>query len=364
MQAAPAPERAVQKPAKKPAAKKPPPKPSPIARALFGAATEPAPLAARSIGGYAKGCLAGGMSLPINGPNWQVMRLSRNRNWGNPRLLDYLERLASDARALDGWPGLLVGDMSQPRGGPMLTGHTSHQIGLDADLWLTPMPDRLLTQQEREDMSAVSMLKDPFAVDPAVFTLLHVKLIKRAASYPQVARIFVHPAIKKALCQQAAQVGKERAWLGKVRPWWNHHYHFHVRLACTPGMEGCENQKGVSGDDGCGQELVNWYAMLKKAAIEMAKPPKPGAKPWVGKPPLRMAQLPKECGTVLTSGGFEPPIPAEDGSAPATLPPAVLAAMATKDAGPLVPVLTPDQLRALTGEPGDGVPLPDRNPIR
>jgi len=353
---------AAAKPADKPAAKKkPPPKPSPIARELFGAASEPAPLAARSIGGYAKGCLAGGMSLPINGPNWQVMRLSRNRNWGNPRLLDYLERLASDARALDGWPGLLVGDMSQPRGGPMLNGHTSHQVGLDADLWLTPMPDRMLTEQEREDMSAVSMLKDPFTVDPAVFTLLHVKLIKRAASYPQVARIFVHPAIKKALCQMAPQVGKERAWLGKVRPWWNHHYHFHVRLACPPGMEGCENQKGVSGDDGCGQELVNWYAMLKKAAIEMAKPPKPGAKPWVGKPPLRMAQLPKECGAVLTSGGFEPPIPAE-GETP-TKPPAVLAAMASKDAGPLVPVLTPAQLRALTGE-GGGIPLPDRNPIR
>ncbi|MGH6830558.1 MAG: penicillin-insensitive murein endopeptidase, partial [Methylocella sp.] len=155
------------KPAAKPAAKKAPPKPkSPVARELFGAATEPAPLAARSIGGYAKGCLAGGVSLPINGPDWQVMRLSRNRNWGNPRLLDYLERLASDARALDGWPGLLVGDMSQPRGGPMLTGHTSHQIGLDADIWLTPMPDHVLTPEEREDMSAVSMLKDPFTVDP------------------------------------------------------------------------------------------------------------------------------------------------------------------------------------------------------
>jgi len=356
--ATPAPEKPVKKPAAKPSAKKPPPKPSPIARELFGAATAPAPLAARSIGGYAKGCLAGGVSLPINGPDWQVMRLSRNRNWGNPRLLDYLERLASDARAHDGWPGLLVGDMSQPRGGPMLNGHTSHQIGLDADIWLTPMPDHILTPQEREDMSAVSMLKDPFTVDPTVFTLLHVKLIKRAASYPQVARIFVHPAIKKALCQQAAQAGKDRAWLGKVRPWWNHHYHFHVRLACPPGMEGCEGQKGVSGDDGCGQELVNWYAMLKKAAIEMAKPPQPGAKPWVGKPPLRMAQLPKECGTVLTSGGFEPLIPAEAGMVPEALK-----AMASKDAGPLVPVLTPDQLRALTGE-GGGMPLPDRNPKR
>ncbi len=358
IQAAPAPERAVQKPAKKPTAKKPPPKPSPIARELFGAATAPAPLAARSIGGYAKGCLAGGLSLPINGPDWQVMRLSRNRNWGNPRLLDYLERLASDARAHDGWPGLLVGDMSQPRGGPMLTGHTSHQIGLDADIWLTPMPDRILTEQEREDMSAVSMLKDPFTVDPTVFTLLHVKLIKRAASYPQVARIFVHPAIKKALCQQAAQVGKERAWLGKVRPWWNHHYHFHVRLACPPGTAGCDGQKPVSGDDGCGQELANWYAMLKKAAIEMAKPPRPGAKPWVGKPPLRMAQLPKECGSVLTAGGFEPPIPKEGDV------PTALAAMATKDAGPPVPVLTDAQLKALTGNAAGDVPLPDRNPMR
>ena len=96
------------KPAVKPAAKKGPPKPKPPpARELFGAAPGPAPLASRSIGGYAKGCLAGGVSLPINGPDWQVMRLSRNRNWGNPRLFDYLERLASDARALDGWPGLL-----------------------------------------------------------------------------------------------------------------------------------------------------------------------------------------------------------------------------------------------------------------
>ncbi|MGA7457099.1 MAG: penicillin-insensitive murein endopeptidase [Methyloceanibacter sp.] len=352
------------KPVAKPAVKKPPVKKSPIARQLFGAAPGPAPLAARSIGGYAKGCLAGGVSLPINGPDWQVMRLSRNRNWGNPRLLDYLERLASDARALDDWPGLLVGDMSQPRGGPMLTGHTSHQIGLDADIWLTPMPDHIMTPQEREDMSAVSMLKDPFSVDPSIFTLAHVKLIRRAASYPQVARIFVHPAIKKALCQMAPQVGKDTSWLGKVRPWWNHHYHFHIRLTCPPGSEGCENQKPASGDNGCGQELTNWYAMLKKSAIEMAKPPVPGAKPWVGKPPLTMAQLPKECGTVLTSGGFEPPVPAE-GDASVT-PPAVLAAMATKDAGPPVPILSPAQLKELTGGGADpaGMPLPDRNPLR
>jgi penicillin-insensitive murein endopeptidase len=126
-------------------------------------------------------------------------------------------------------------------------------------------------------------------------------------------------------------------------------------------MEGCENQKAVAGDDGCGQELVNWYAMLKKAAIENAKPPAPGAKPWVGKSPTTMAQLPKECATVLKAGGFEPPIPVEGETLVRTE--AVLAALAAKDAGPPVPVLTPAQLAALTGA-GGGVPLPDRNPKR
>jgi hypothetical protein len=155
------------------------------ANLLFGSVPGPASLAARAIGSYARGCLAGAVSLPINGPDWQVMRLSRDRNWGHPRLLDFLERFANDARHLDHWPGLLVGDMSQPRGGPMVTGHSSHQIGLDVDIWLTPMPDRILTPQERENMTAVSMLKDPFTVDPDKWTPLHTKLIKRAASYPQ-----------------------------------------------------------------------------------------------------------------------------------------------------------------------------------
>ena len=343
--AAPAPE-----PAKQASPKGPP------ANELFGSVTAPAPLASRSIGSYAKGCLAGGVALPINGPDWEVMRLSRNRNWGNPRLLNFLERFASDARALDGWPGLLVGDMSQPRGGPMITGHSSHQIGLDVDIWLTPMPDRILTPQERESMSAVSMLKDPFTVDPDKWTPLHTKLIKRAASYPEVDRIFVHPAIKKVLCEQA---GKDRAWLAKVRPWWNHYYHFHVRLTCPPGAEGCEGQTPVSGDDGCGQELADWYAMLKKAAIALTKPAPPEAKPWTGKPPLQMADLPRECGTVLTSGGFEPPANAD------TMPPAVLKALASKESGPPPPTLDPAALQAMAGGGAPvAMPLPERNPAR
>jgi penicillin-insensitive murein DD-endopeptidase len=324
------------------------------ANVLFGAVTTPAPLAARAIGSYVRGCLAGGVALPINGPEWQVMRLSRNRNWGHPRLLDFLERFAKDARAHDGWPGLLVGDMSQPRGGPMVTGHTSHQIGLDVDIWLTPMPGRILTTQERESVTAVSLLKDPFTVDSDKWTPLHTKLIKRAASYPEVDRIFVHPAIKKVLCEQA---GNDRAWLAKVRPWWNHYYHFHVRVKCPPGASDCKSQKPLSSNDGCGQELDNWYEKLKRAALAgTMQPPVAASKP---RRSLPVAKLPQECSAVLTSGGFEPqPVNAQTVSAP------ILRALASKESGPPPPKLDAAARAVLIADTQARVPLPDRNPNR
>ena len=114
--------------------------PDNAAKRLFGGVSGAAPLEARAIGSFAKGCLAGAKALPVDGESWQVMRLSRNRNWGHPELIALLERLARKAPAVTGWQGILVGDISQPRGGPMLTGHASHQIGLDADIWLTPKP--------------------------------------------------------------------------------------------------------------------------------------------------------------------------------------------------------------------------------
>jgi penicillin-insensitive murein endopeptidase len=114
------------------------------ARELFARKTTPLPGPARSIGSYADGCLEGATALPISGPAWQVIRVSRDRYWGNPSLVAFIDRLAEKAKKV-GWNGLLIGDMSQPRGGPMLTGHSSHQIGLDVDIWFTPMPDHELS---------------------------------------------------------------------------------------------------------------------------------------------------------------------------------------------------------------------------
>jgi penicillin-insensitive murein endopeptidase len=266
------------------------------AKELFGRKPAPVPMTARSIGFYAHGCLAGAVALPINGQTWQVMRLSRNRNWGHPELIAFLERLAAQVPKVAGWPGLLVGDMSQPRGGPMITGHASHQIGLDADIWLTPMPKQQLSRQEREEMSAVLMVAaDRRDVDPKVWTPGQTAVIKAAAQDPAVERIFVNAAIKKALCREA---GSDRHWLSKVRPWGGHDYHFHVRMKCVAGSPECEGQPPPGDDEGCGKALDYWFtdAILHP---KPAKPRDPNAPPIKPKPPLTMADLPAACKQVL-----------------------------------------------------------------
>ena len=266
--------------------------PSTPARELFGRQPAPAKIPARAVGFYSKGCLAGAVAVPVNGESWQVMRLSRNRNWGHPDLVKLVERLAGKARRTAGWPGLLIGDMSQPRGGPMLTGHNSHQVGLDADIWLTPMPTRELTRQEREEMSATMIVnatrKD---VDPAAWTPGHVTVIKAAAQEPEVERIFVNAAIKKALCREA---GSDRAWLRKVRPIYGHDYHFHIRMRCPRGNFGCDAQDPVpaAAGDGCGSELDWWF----RESVLFPKPPSVPPKP---RTPLIMANLPAQCAQVL-----------------------------------------------------------------
>ncbi|WP_131194332.1 penicillin-insensitive murein endopeptidase [Lichenihabitans psoromatis] len=261
------------------------------AKQIFGRVTTPADLQARSIGFYAHGCLAGAEALPINGSAWQVMRLSRNRNWGNPALIAFLERFAKSVPSINGWPGLLVGDVSQPRGGPMLTGHASHQVGLDADIWLSPMPSRTLSREEREMMSATNVVRpDGLAVDPSKWTPQHLALIEAAAEQPEVERIFVNPAIKKAICEQATG---DRSWLTKVRPMYGHNYHFHVRIKCPAGNSSCQSQDPVPPGEGCDASLARWFtpAILHPRLNPNAKP----------NPGLTMAQLPAACRQVLVA---------------------------------------------------------------
>ena len=270
--------------------------PKVAAKELFARKLLPTAGPPRVIGAYNKGCIGGAKEMPITGDTWQVMRLSRNRNWGHPDLIALLKRLSKNAHRDADWPGILVGDMGQPRGGPMLTGHASHQIGIDADVWLTPMQDHLLSREEREEMSATMMVRnDRLDIDPNAWTPQHLAVIRDAALEPSVQRIFVNAAIKKALCREAKG---DRSWLHKVRPWYGHDYHFHIRMRCPPGSSQCEGQNEQSEDDGC-EELGYWF----KDEILHPPPPKEPPKPH---PPITLAQLPAACKQVLHAPAVKP----------------------------------------------------------
>jgi penicillin-insensitive murein endopeptidase len=268
------------------------------AKELFARKLLPAAMPSRAIGSYVKGCIAGAEQMPITGDTWQVMRLSRNRYWGHPDMVALLKRLSVKVHKDAGWPGILVGDMGQPRGGPALSGHASHQIGLDADIWLTPMPDHLLSREEREQTSAVMMVRDDrLDVDPKVFMTGHVLLLRDAAQEPSVQRIFVNAAIKKALCRDAKG---DRSWLSKIRPWYGHDYHFHIRMRCPPGNSECEGQPSQSEDEGCKPaDLAYWF----KDSIIHPEPPKEPPKP---RPAITLAQLPAACKQVLAAPDAKP----------------------------------------------------------
>ncbi|MEO1492982.1 MAG: penicillin-insensitive murein endopeptidase [Pseudomonadota bacterium] len=243
------------------------------AHALFGRHKLPSSTNPGAIGSYARGCLAGGIELRETAPGWQAMRLSRNRNWGHPALIGFIERLSVRAREV-GWPKLYVGDIGQPRGGPMKSGHRSHQIGLDVDMWLRKPVERDLSRKERERIGSYNVVaKNGIGLNKN-WSIEHHKIIRAAAEDPAVARIFVNAAIKRGMCLTEKKIGGgkiDAPWLRKVRPWKGHNYHFHVRLACPGGSPGCRDQAPPPPGNGCGAELAKWFPKGEKVDEDKIK---------------------------------------------------------------------------------------------
>lgn len=242
--------------------------------------TVPSSGPADSIGKPAAGCLAGAARLPFDGPGYQVIRISRDRYFGNPDTVRFVEDLGRKAKAA-GLVDFYVGDMSLPRGGPMPNGHASHETGIDVDIWDNLDPKPFLLPQDREDPPLPSMLTvNGKALDLARFSARLVTLLRLAATDLRVDRIFVNPVIKRALCQGqfSAAVG-DRAWLHRLRPWYGHDDHFHVRLACPEGSTDCVRQAPVPAGDGCDASLAWWFEPRQPQPKAPAGPPRPPVLP-------------------------------------------------------------------------------------
>ena len=240
---------------------------------------------AQSIGNYNAGCISGAVSLPIDGVGYQVMRLSRKRYYGHPNLKQFIEKLGQNADNQN-LGSLLIGDLGQPRGGPTLSGHRSHQTGLDVDIWFllsTNASSARLSFNERETLGAPSMLKTQSdSIDLTKWSKANEKILELAAQQPEVDRIFVNPSIKRELCTHLAN----KDWLKKIRPWWQHEDHFHVRLKCPNGNAFCQGQEPLPVGNGCDSGLAWWFSEEAKHPSKPQAPPKP-------------LELPKLCNNVL-----------------------------------------------------------------
>lgn len=263
-----------------------------LAKDVFGAFRTASGGPAVSIGNYSQGCAQGLVQMPESGPSWQSMRLSRNRNWGHPEMIGFLQGLSRAAQQA-GWRGLYIGDISQPRGGPMTSGHASHQLGLDADIWMLPPPTLGLSPQQREDLSSVSVVANGGTALSGNWTGGHMSIMRAAARDPRVERIFVDPVAKVAMCQM--ETGN-RDWLRKIRPINNHDFHFHVRMNCPAGSI-CQTPNPIPAGDGCA-EAQEWINI--RIDPSRAKPSTPD--PNYRHPrTYRMSDLPAQCSTVASA---------------------------------------------------------------
>jgi penicillin-insensitive murein endopeptidase len=242
----------------------------------------PVPGNPQAIGAFANGCIIGAQPLQLDSGNYQVLRPDQRRYFGHPDLLLFILRLSNQVRHLQLGNELLVGDMAMPAGGRFSSGHASHQSGLDVDIWLQLPQWRWSAAQLLKPQPLDLVTANGRDINPSRWQPQTAMLIKLAAEDPDVTRIFVNPAIKKQLCRVA---GQDRGWLTKVRPWFGHRAHMHVRLRCPAGSSECQEQAPPPVGDGCGAELDSWFAA-----------PKPGTGPA---PVKRPPPLPASCQALL-----------------------------------------------------------------
>lgn len=221
----------------------------------WAAVRTPSKDATEPIGRYAGGCIQGAQPLSLQTPGLVVMRPSRRAYYGHPSLLQYITSLSEKTSAA-GFNPLLIGDLSRPRGGPVPKGHDSHQTGLDVDIFFDQAWSGM-TDEEKEAYYTPSFVEDR-RVLKASWTKEQTKLIELAASAPSVERVLVAPAIKKMLCETQPTA----PWLYKLRGWWGHEDHMHVRLGCPAGSAACVSQtpRLDPTNNGCGADLGWWFS--------------------------------------------------------------------------------------------------------
>jgi penicillin-insensitive murein endopeptidase len=246
-------------------------------------------VAEQVIGYYNNGCILGAKPFATSTNGWELMNTTRNHQYGHSSLVDFTTKLANQSVA-KGWGKLTLGDSSCPMGGKMHEGHSSHQVGLDVDIFFKFIPrGQTLTHAQRnawdekaQEANEIAKYKRPYIdenkpVEASMTSNLrpeYLELVRLAAQDERVQRIFVSPTIKREMCKVFAGANGG-AWLAKVRPEGGHRSHFHVRLRCPADSPKCKSQDPVPASNGCGTELeAAWFKPIERPKPSPPPPPK------------------------------------------------------------------------------------------
>lgn len=243
-------------------------------------------LESTSVGKYTAGCVKNSVELPADGFGYQVIRTSRKRNYGHSKLVNLIEKLSTKVKS-NYSAKLLISDISKKGGGPILDDHSSHQIGLDADILYLHKGNgnnKYLSFEERERIKPISLLNSSKTkINNSKWSWINGEILKESSHLEEVDRIFVNPAVKNHLCKTYG----EQDWLRKLRPWWGHEGHFHIRLKCPKNSLKCVPGPKIPEGAGCGSDLDWWFS--KEAYLERVKKLRSAPKTE------KDIKLPKEC---------------------------------------------------------------------
>ncbi|PIR37353.1 MAG: penicillin-insensitive murein endopeptidase [Alphaproteobacteria bacterium CG11_big_fil_rev_8_21_14_0_20_39_49] len=239
-------------------------------------------------GGYTGGCIDGALRLPEFGTGYIAANAKNNRLYGHPDLIQVIEDLAKEMNGKYNTT-LLIGDLSQARGGPApldTSAHRSHQTGLDVDIWYRNLSKEKIEEDDIYPHTVLSFFKDK--LNKKYWGDSQIKMLEYAAKNDDVERILVNPVVKKAMCEK---FGNE-PWIHKLRPWWGHDKHFHLRLKCPKNDSTCSKQDPVPDENSCSEPLNWWFSdeannmgkSNKSTKRQYPNLPQQCEKVWVWKP--------------------------------------------------------------------------------
>jgi penicillin-insensitive murein endopeptidase len=186
-----------------------------------------------SIGSPSNGRVEGARKL-VDGAHARVMPLrhkERCLSWGTKRLIAAIESAAKrvSVEHPGGFP-LGVGNIGRARGGPIRDYSHSHQAGRDVDLAF------YLDGKAADDLVKIG---DDLAGLDVVRTWALARALLEDKSI-NVRWMFVSPAIKRALLDEAARTGAPSAIVKRAREVLHqpsdapaHDDHLHLRIRCT-----------------------------------------------------------------------------------------------------------------------------------